>query len=76
MLAPLAAAVGEFARRQATGAALEIVAVSAIWALIALLGWGAPRGRARHERAVGSKDARSCPPERRRRDDDRRDRER
>ena len=40
MLAPLAAAVGEFARRQTTGAALELVAVSAIWALIALLGWG------------------------------------
>ena len=40
MLAPLAAAVGEFARRQATDEALEIVAVSAIWALVAVLAWG------------------------------------
>jgi hypothetical protein len=40
MLAPLAAGVGEFARRQATDEALEIVAVTMIWALVALLAWG------------------------------------
>jgi hypothetical protein len=39
MLAPLAAAVREFTRRQATGEALEIIEVSAIWAAVALVAW-------------------------------------
>jgi hypothetical protein len=39
MLAPLATAVSEFTRHQTTSGALEIIEVSAIWALVALLGW-------------------------------------